>query len=624
MKPNAAPLEPDGFAALAEAIWPLGSPESELALHATCLRPILAELLRSAGGGTGTLPLASLHLSAEECAAISQLPNLFAQEENALLLPRYASQIRQIRHFFNQRLAAHSPQFNDADLRQHLNTLLPAEIIFEPGSGRKLFDNAQQRLAIAALADATVGVLTGGPGTGKTTTAAVLLALIHRFDPKLTADQVIVAAPTGKAACRIGEALSRAAAQLSDLTDSDRSFLQSIRPTTLHRALEWGPLPPEKGGPFRRNASRPFEARIVLVDESSMIDLSLMHALTQATPASTALLLLGDSDQLESVDVGGILSECVQRAGLSSSLPVELLQRLENRLGKDVAQVQADFETGLPRLATTHSDPLTGLVFGLKDSWRAMHTPWILEFAEQVRPGQSGTINQVNLLFERPYPNGTSPLRWHKDAPDLARKRVCLEQWTQWATQSKKWNLVPKEKTEVQLNLSAEALTQLGAFQLLCSTNAQVERANAEGTALLWTLERRHPAAIPHGCPIIILANHRSLGLNNGDTGIALGEFAGGPALIGLFPESDGSPRLIPLAQLPAHQAAFGLTIHKSQGSEWKHIGIELPSDTESRMLTRNLLYTGITRSKGEVDLFGSSESLEAVMGTEIKNKTSI
>jgi exodeoxyribonuclease V alpha subunit len=141
-----------------------------------------------------------------------------------------------------------------------------------------------------------------------------------------------------------------------------------------------------------------------------------------------------------------------------------------------------------------------------------------------------------------------------------------------------------------------------------------VDRANQAGSALLWNKGSRASGELPHGCPVLVLANQRSLGLSNGDIGIALGPIHGGPATLVLFPGADGVPRLIPRVRLPAHQPAFGLTIHKSQGSEWDSVALELPPHTESKLLTRNLLYTGITRSRNTLNLFGSSESLDLVL----------
>jgi exodeoxyribonuclease V alpha subunit len=118
---------------------------------------------------------------------------------------------------------------------------------------------------------------------------------------------------------------------------------------------------------------------------------------------------------------------------------------------------------------------------------------------------------------------------------------------------------------------------------------------------------------IPHGCPIIVQANSHALGLTNGDVGIALGAISGRAATVALFPSPGGSPRIVPLAQLPEYRPAFALTIHKSQGSEWNHVAIEMPAQAEAALLTRNLLYTAITRSSGKIELLGQEKVLRQI-----------
>ena len=610
----------DGFEELAQAIRPTVAAESPLAAHQKRLRSVLAELMRRASAGIGSLPLTEAGLNADERTALEQWSDCIALEGSSLVLPRYAQQLREIRSFVETRLRSQAPRLPDAEVARHLEQILPPQQITGTGAGsvQNHFDNAQQRLAIAALVDAPVGVLTGGPGTGKTTTAAALLAVRHRMDAALTPHQVLVAAPTGRAASRIGEAIAQSAARLTGLNDGDRAFLKGIATVTLHRALEWGPEPPERGGPYRRNALRPLRVRVMLVDEASMVDLSLMHALIRALPPEASLLLLGDSDQLESVDVGGILSEFVQRAGQNRILPEALRDRLAARLGVHGQQVQAEYDQGLPHLPSENGGgALPGLVVGLRHSWRAMNAPWILDLAQRVRPGGSQSRPSVEECFDR-YASTTEPiLTWHRESPERSRRIFCQERWKSWSEMARTWtdlshDSVPKSDSQGQAR--REALRHLGRFQLLCSTNHQVERANQAGTALLWSKGSRPPSELPHGCPVLVLANQRSLGLSNGDIGIALGPIPGGPATLVLFPGADGVPRLIPRVRLPAHQPAFGLTIHKSQGSEWDSVALELPSNTESRLLTRNLLYTGITRSRRALDLFGTPESLDLVL----------
>lgn len=597
----------DGFQELADSIWNQVADRTEPEANAQGIRDTLAHLLRKAASGNGFVPLRELKLPAALLATLPKYPELFALDGAFLMLPRYAHHCDKIRSFFKTRLQAGRPLFEDALVARHLDALLPREII--PG-----FDNAQQRLAIALLVDASVGILTGGPGTGKTTAAAALLALRSRLDPTLSPERILVTAPTGKAACRIAEAITKSTSLLKGLTATEQSFLRSIRAITLHRALEWGPLPPERGGPFQRNADSPLNASVVLVDEASMVDLSLMQALLAAIPEDASLFLLGDNDQLESVDVGGILSELVQRAGLARKLATPLEQRLQRRLGVSAAEVQTHFEAGLPNLPSSHTEPLAGLVAGLKYSRRAMNAPWILELAEIIKPGARQTLTAFLNVFDSQNRAPSGAVAWHRVNAEAKRKSFCSTQWTRWAQESQEWTALLTDSDAPDLCAGRNtALAMLGNFQLLCSTNAQVERANKDALALLQD-NRSAGVTLPHGCPVIILKNLRSLGLSNGDVGIALGETPGEAALVALFPSGDGVPKLIPIAQLPAHQPAFALTIHKSQGSEWKHIAIELPSDPDSRQLTRNLLYTAITRSSHAVDLFGPESVIQSLL----------
>ena len=167
---------------------------------------------------------------------------------------------------------------------------------------------------------------------------------------------------------------------------------------------------------------------------------------------------------------------------------------------------------------------------------------------------------------------------------------------------------------------SAELLKDLGehlsAFQLLCGSNAQVDRANRRGQCLLWgTAPAQSSQILPHGCPILVCSNSHALGLSNGDIGVALGAGRGTAAQVAVFPELS---QPIPLAQLPEHKPAFALTIHKSQGSEWTEVALDLPGE-ESELLDRNPIYTAVTRSSRGFHLFAEKNSLERILDKKTK-----
>jgi len=554
----------------------------------------LARLLEASSRGVGQLTRGDLGLM-----TTTALPDFaFACDGDLVLLPRYASCWREVRQAVEARHRA--PRLavgSDAAIRSAIDAILPAQR--DLVDGRVVFDNAHQRLAVAALADARIGVITGGPGTGKTTSAAALLAVRRRLDSGLAPTEVLITAPTGKAACRLAEALSRAAGQLP-LGEAERLFLRTLRPSTLHQALEWMPAPPERGGPFRRGRDLPLKARIIVVDEASMVDLELMAHLIRALPVEASLWILGDSDQLESVETGGVLAELVER-GASGRLPDDVVQHWSARLGAPAQPIHVD---GLQVCAA--ADPLPGLVIGLRYSHRAKEAPWVLELAALVRPGHGGTLAAFLACCTRW--QGEGRIRRHERRTSF--HDLCRERWSAWREGLAAWSLT-------NLPIEQDVRQRLGAFQLLCLTNAQVERANRIGCDLLWAGgPHRSQLALPHGCPLLVTVNNRALNLSNGDVGIALGQGPGHAAEVAVFP---GRTVPIPLIQLPRHQPAFGLTVHKSQGSEWRHVAIDLPGDP-GELAELNLVYTAITRSSGAVDLcLASPAAWEAVFASPVR-----
>ena len=622
MMNSPAPIQSsDGFLELAH-LTALGSfpcPDPVSQTLPSSLLGALAELLRAASRGQGRIPLTDPRLRTLSKADVLQHPALFALEGAWLMLPRYAKALATVRQFFERRLHHSQSTFAAAAVHQALDAILPPETI-RSKDGSVLFDNLHQRIAVAGLLEAHAGILTGGPGTGKTTTAAALLALRKRLQPTLQPSDVLVTAPTGKAACRIAEAIARASSKLAGLLEEERRFLKEIRAVTLHTALQWSRTPPEEGGPFKRGAQLPLEAKILLVDEASMVDLPLMAAVVTALSDSTALLLLGDSNQLKSVEVEGILSELTDRGALQD-LPPSTVSLVAHRTGLSESSVQSAFRDALPLLPKSATPtnlaplpsltPLPALAFGLRHSHRAMHAPWILQLAEFFRPGSNCALADLRALLQNLPPNTVT---WHERSRPKFKTAPCQSHWSAWANAAREWaNPTQDPKNTALLN----ALQQLACFQLLCCTNHQVERANGEGIRSLQTHSLRPQGGLlPHGCPILIHTNHRPSDLSNGDVGIALGPSPGAPAELALFPSGSGSPRLLPLAQLPAHGPAFGLTIHKSQGSEWEHIVIELPTKPNSAMLTKNLLYTAITRSSRRIDLYGEPHVLEHLLQT--------
>jgi exodeoxyribonuclease V alpha subunit len=322
-----------------------------------------------------------------------------------------------------------------------------------------------------------------------------------------------------------------------------------------------------------------------------MVDLDLMTRLLRALSPQASLLLLGDSDQLESVETGGVLAELVAR-GTKSTLRVEQLHRYRDRMGPDAPTLASDAS-----LTENGKNALPGLVVRLRHSYRAKGAPWILELAALARPGSRGTVAQFSSCCRHYEPH----LRRHNLRRTLLT--LCAEQWQRAQAKTDGFTMSAPPSDSV---LGAH----LRRFQLLCGSNAQVAQANRLGVRRLWDASVKHSGlGLPHGCPVLVTQNRATLGLSNGDVGIALGTEPGRAAQVVVFP---GLHQPIPIAQLPEHQPAFALTIHKSQGSEWEKVAIDLPD--ESELLDRNLLYTAITRSSSTLDLYANDRALAAIL----------
>lgn len=557
----------------------------------------LAKLLEAASRGCGHLPWAELR-GAQSVGDPPQ--HLICVVDGLAMLPKTADAWNNIRSFFAKTLQEKRPRLDNAKIKAELDSILPH-------SEDNSFSNEGQRRAIAALVDARVGVLTGGPGTGKTTTAAALLAVYRRMWPELQPEDIMIGAPTGKAANRLRQSLLGAAQRLK-LQPEEIDFLKALSPSTLHRALRWNGSQPENGGPFKFNRNNKLPKRLILVDEVSMVDTLLMSQLVDAIDLGTSLILLGDADQLDSVEAGGVLAELVLRG---AALPSR-----EDQQGLHARCQPCDPKMIREGLANYSGEqPLPGLSWGLVHSWRAKSAPWILECARASRPGKCSGAQEFKKLAQ------DLSLRDLKDEdvrpaskmfsfPDLQNNRVawleekdefyniCLLAWQALLAGSARLKL-----GEALDGQAMECL--LGEFQLLCAFNHQVDQANQ------WAVKSYGKGQLCHGFPIMVEENRLDLGVVNGDVGIAIGKGLGELALVVVFP---GLDKPLPISHLPKYRLAFAMTIHKSQGSEWKQVAVDIPN-TCSELLEPRLLYTAITRASAGLVFHAPPDGLRQILG---------
>lgn len=404
---------------------------------------------------------------------------------------------------------------------------------------------AEQRAAAQLALTQPVTVLTGGPGTGKTTTVARLLALLAQaaHPGRL---RIALAAPTGKAAARLQEAVS---AEVAKLETADRDRLSGLRAVTLHRLLGGRP---DSASRFKHHRGNRLPHDVVVVDETSMVSLTLMARLLEAVRPDTRLLLVGDPDQLTSVQAGAVLADLVD--GLADHPSI--------------------------KIAALHTTHRFGAAIG--------------GLAEAIR---SGDADQVLALLRA----GDAAIEFIEDAEPAAALRPALV------------GHALKVRACAVLGAGPEGLAAMDEHRLLCAHrdgpygvrhwNRQVERWITDETGQA-TWSPWYP-----GRPLLVTANDYALGIYNGDTGLV----ASGPDGVQVYiAGATGTQRFSP-SRIADVETMYALTIHKSQGSQADEVTVILPP-ADSRLLTRELFYTAVTRAKNKVRIVGSADEVRAAV----------
>ena len=455
-----------------------------------------------------------------------------------------------------------------------------------------------QRAAVAAVPGTRLFVLTGGPGTGKTTTVVrmLLMLLRHAQACGLPAQpSIVLAAPTGKAAQRLVQAIAKGKSELqASLPTSDDSDLLTQIPhadaRTLHRLLGYMP----RENTFSRDSQHPLAHDIVVVDEASMVDLAMMRHLLDALRPQSVLILLGDPGQLASVDAGSVLADIVAGTG-QNTLPADLALLLDPLLQQTPP-------------AASEPAPLAGQVITLTHTWRA----------------GSGLQSGIEALRGTPAPAWLDALLNDRADGDLHVLR-CADP-SQLRLRVDGWLERHADLLQSLLSPSAEpatAMHRLRQMQILCALRDGPFGAQGMNALITRRLGARFDIdgskAWYHGRPVIITRNDYARGLYNGDVGIAL---EGSEGLRVWFETSDrdgnaGLRSCSPRA-LPAHESAWAITIHRSQGSEYHDVAVVLPPDADNRILTRALVYTAISRARSHAEIWTTDDSLRAALARPI------
>ncbi|SPY78654.1 exodeoxyribonuclease V subunit alpha [Providencia rustigianii] len=459
-----------------------------------------------------------------------------------------------------------------------------------------------QKIAAAVAVTSRVSVISGGPGTGKTTTVARILAALiklgHRQSHRL---RIELAAPTGKAAARLTESLGEAIKKLS-LSSNEEKLLPS-QAKTLHRLLGAQP----ESQQFRYHRDNPLALDILIVDEASMVDLPMMAKLIEALPEQAKLIFLGDKDQLASVEAGAVLGDICRFADVGYS--VNRAAQLEQLTG----YVLSDF--------TNNEGPvIRDSLCLLRKSYRFSADSGIGKLAFAVNTGNAKRADiilneQLTDIHSYIFDDNSSEVESGESYVNMLLDAAGFYQEYLLAVKA-------KEKPEKILHIFNQyrLLTALrdGPYGVSGLNDKLEKLLHRQGLIYKpYNQQHKHYA----GRPIMISRNDSPLGLFNGDIGIILPDEDGQFRAYFQFP--DGEIRGVQPNRLPLHETAYVMTVHKSQGSEFTHTALVLPY-IYSPVITRELIYTAITRAKKELSLYGSKKVLRRAIETPTKRRSGL
>ncbi len=435
-------------------------------------------------------------------------------------------------------------------------------------------------------------IITGGPGTGKTTVAAALLALELERNPEL---EIALCAPTGKAQARLRESVAQGIAGLS-CSQGIKDKLALIPCGTIHSLLR--PIPGTTQ--FRHNEKNPLRAGLIVVDEASMVSLSLMAKLMQAVRPDAKVVLLGDKDQLASVDAGAVLADICACGARNVMFP------------SAAKAFRAQTSWNFP--AVSDALPLSGNIAELVRNHRSANAPTICAISAAIRDiASEGELRKVAATVV------------HSGAPDFKTvplPRTAFEHALVREITAPRIRFRGEERNYALSDLRAladcggddamrRAFGMIERFKILCALRNGPHGTIAVNAAIRSRL--RMTDAFSCGLPLMITRNHPESGLYNGDIGMVWRSSAGQLRVYFPDPREPERFRSFLPAELPEHEPVFAMTIHKSQGSGFQNVLVILP-DHDTPILTRELLYTAITRAEERVVLWANPPQIATAL----------
>ena len=494
---------------------------------------------------------------------------LILDEKGRLYLRRYWEYEKKLAEIIKSRVNAARPVVNAKRLRQGLERFFPhaKEINW-------------QKVAAFTAVMSNFCVITGGPGTGKTRTVAAILALLleQAGNQRL---RITLAAPSGKASARLKESVQNAKAML-DCPDEIKALMPTDA-TTIHRLLGFIRDSPY----FRHDANHPLITDVLVVDEASMVDLALMSKLFQAVPENARIILLGDKDQLTSVEAGYVLGDICNTGAVI---------QISKEFGK--LYTASTGET-LPGKMRPRENVMQDSVVELQRNYRFKSDGGIFKLSRAINAGDVETALKV-LRNESHSDVSWRPLPSARHLPAAVREKV-----------------IGGYRHYLQTDDPVAAVAKLSEFQILCALRngpygvGELNRLVEQSLSEAGFLERQGPWY--RGRPIMITRNDYNLKLFNGDVGVVFPDAGADGEMRVFFAYADGAIRKFSPARLPAHETVFAMTIHKSQGSEFGSVLLVLPNE-EAPILTRELIYTGLTRARDQVEIWSAESVLRAAL----------
>jgi exodeoxyribonuclease V alpha subunit len=512
---------------------------------------------------------------------------LILDDQNRLYLYRYWEYEKKLSASIRSRASGVSTDFRPRKVKACLDRLFPT---------RDKDVDWQKVSAIITLLK-RFSVITGGPGSGKTHTIAGILAFLLECSDGDNL-KIHLTAPTGKAAARLGESIMQAKKHLNCSPAVKDEIPSEV--STIHRLLK-----PITGTPyFGYDSANQLPADVVVVDEASMVDLALMSKLLQAIAPNTRLLIVGDKDQLASVEAGSVLGDICHRQALHG-FSVDFLKHV-----KKVTGMATENFAQMPETQTSLQD----CICSLQKNYRFSSRSGIGAISRAINRGD---IQKSMDLLKKP-PQTTVEWVAINTPNDLSRQLagVILAGYRKYLT----------------IKDPVLAMKAFNKFKILCALKigpfgATSVNKMAEQFLGHEKLIGDHPAGNHpwyRGRPIMITKNDYSLGLYNGDIGLTLTDPNGADGQLHVyFQDATGDIRRFPAHRLPEHETVYAMTVHKSQGSEFDHVILILP-DKDYPLMTRELIYTGLTRARRKVSIWGTESVLRLAISRKIERSSGL